>query len=526
MIEAERERAVDRQRAAEAHAAEHLEFAPALQQQPDELQEILVPAHRDAVFGDAAEARHHARVQILAQLGDVADRPERHARARRLHAGNAGGQRLDLQPVDRHHGVAVVHQMMRQREARRPQPDHQHLASGRGPRQRTVDVERIPARQQRVDLEAARQRQHVLEHAGLDLRNVDRLLLLIDAGLHAVVADAVAGGGAHRIVDDDDGERAEGVALGLGEIHLGDLLVERTAGERDAERALLELAGLLAQPLRAAVLALVVAPDAVVGVIERAGEIGAGIGQREAVAGAAVRLGQLEHRHAVDRFGLDRHEMERIDLVRHLEQHAALVGALAFRRMGRPGGIACGGVERGGVFGLGLHPAIDMFGEAQFGELAADQRFDLAAQRAVGVERRGLVGRIFLGGAALHEQPLDGVERRQRVVTAAQLGKLARDAEQFADEVLELGREREDQFRLGLAGERVRRRARGKQAAVKFRVARFQERQEAPVETHQFFPVVEGRELEAEAKGRRRKHRRRSPKSTEQAASGAAHKPT
>ena len=48
--------------------------------------------------------------------------------------------------------------------------------------------------------------------------------------------------------------------------------------------ALLELAALLLEPLRAGILALVVAPDAVVGVIERAGEIGAGIGQREAVA--------------------------------------------------------------------------------------------------------------------------------------------------------------------------------------------------------------------------------------------------
>ena len=42
-------------------------------------------------------------------------------------------------------------------------------------------------------------------------------------------------------------------------------------------------------PLRAAVLALVVAPDAVIGLVERAGEIGAGIGQREAVARAANR---------------------------------------------------------------------------------------------------------------------------------------------------------------------------------------------------------------------------------------------
>ena len=59
--------------------------------------------------------------------------------------------------------------------------------------------------------------------------------------------------------------------------------------------------------------------------VERAGEIGAGIGQREAVARAAMRARQLEHRDAVDHLGLDRHQMVRVDLVRHLEQDAGLV---------------------------------------------------------------------------------------------------------------------------------------------------------------------------------------------------------
>ena len=41
----------------------------ALQQQPDDFEEVLVPADRDAVFGHAAEARHHAVVEGFAQLG-------------------------------------------------------------------------------------------------------------------------------------------------------------------------------------------------------------------------------------------------------------------------------------------------------------------------------------------------------------------------------------------------------------------------------------------------------------------------
>ena len=83
VVEAEREGAVDGERAAEAHAAEHLEFVAPLQQQPDELEEVLVPAHGDAVFGDAAEPGHDAGIERLAQLGGIADRTERRARAAR-----------------------------------------------------------------------------------------------------------------------------------------------------------------------------------------------------------------------------------------------------------------------------------------------------------------------------------------------------------------------------------------------------------------------------------------------------------
>src|SRR6266536_4847893 len=63
----------------------------------------------------------------------------------------------------------------------------------------------------------------------------------------------------------------------------------------------------------------------------------------------AMRGRQLEHRHAIDDFGLDRNKMVRIDLVRDLEQDAALMPAPVLRRVRRPGGVARGKVERGGV---------------------------------------------------------------------------------------------------------------------------------------------------------------------------------
>ena len=58
---------------------------------------------------------------------------ERHAVARADRRPEIDGvERLDLQAVDADHGVAVVHQVVRQREARRPEADDEDaLAGGR-----------------------------------------------------------------------------------------------------------------------------------------------------------------------------------------------------------------------------------------------------------------------------------------------------------------------------------------------------------------------------------------------------------
>src|SRR5215471_21206805 len=110
MVEAECEGTVDGERAAETHASEHREFAPSFQQQADELEEVLVPAHGDTVFGHAAEPGHDARIERLAQLGGIADRTEPRARASDVDARNIDVERLDLEPVDRDDGMTVVHE--------------------------------------------------------------------------------------------------------------------------------------------------------------------------------------------------------------------------------------------------------------------------------------------------------------------------------------------------------------------------------------------------------------------------------
>ena len=101
------------------------------------------------------------------------------------------------------------------------------------------------------------------------------------------------------------------------------------------------------QPARAAILALVVAPDAVVGVIERAHQVEAFVGQRKALAMTQHRPRQLQARDAVDHLGLDRHEMLEVELVRHLEQRPVAVALLALGMMQRPGGVARQRLDRG-----------------------------------------------------------------------------------------------------------------------------------------------------------------------------------
>ena len=87
VIEPHRPGVVDRQRraAAEPHAAEMGECRATLQQQPHQLQVVLVPAHGDAVLRDAAESGHDSVVEVLEQRLHVTDR-----------GGGVKAQRLDL----------------------------------------------------------------------------------------------------------------------------------------------------------------------------------------------------------------------------------------------------------------------------------------------------------------------------------------------------------------------------------------------------------------------------------------------
>ncbi len=131
VVESQLERAVGVDRAAEAHAAEHRETVATLEQQADHLEKALVPAHGDPVLGDATESRHHAIVERLLEHREVADRLERLALAGRRHTRKRRVERLDLETVDADDRVAVVQQVMRERESCRSHPDDERALAGR-----------------------------------------------------------------------------------------------------------------------------------------------------------------------------------------------------------------------------------------------------------------------------------------------------------------------------------------------------------------------------------------------------------
>jgi hypothetical protein len=465
VIETEREGAFGVDGAAEANATEERVARTPLEQQPDHLEEVLVPAHGDAVLGDAAEARHHAIVERLLQRRHVAHRRERNAPAAERGAGQRRIERLDLETVDGRNRMTVVQQVVGQREACRALSDDEHaLAAGRQ-RHGPAQVERIPSRQQRIDLEAVRQGEHVLQHARFRLRNVDRILFLVDARLHAVVADPVTGGGRHRVVDADHRQRADRPAFGAQLVEFGDALLERAAGERHPEDRLLERVcrrrgiggcavgrsrALFEQPARARVLALFVAPDAVVRLIERTDEIGSAIGQRESVATPeSVRSCDLQRLDVVvdlDRFG--GHELVQVELARRTKQHAAAVRGPACCRMRCPGRVALRDIDPLGIGGFVLQPLRDRPRKRELERLdafsRADRSVDCGTQRGA-VERRRDIGLVGIHRLALHELSLDGVERRQRVVLRLERLDVGDDAEQAGEKVLDVRRDVDQQ---------------------------------------------------------------------------------
>src|SRR6266540_6695691 len=303
VVEPRLEGLLGRERASEAHTAQDREPRAPRQRQVYERQEVLVPADGDPVLGDPSESRQRTPVERALDLTPVTDGPNSSS----IGARPVGRQRLDLQPADSDDAEALVDKEMGERVAGRTQADDQDLLAVVRERVGPRGGERIPPGQKPIDLDSPRKRQDVSQDPRLDLRDVDGLLLLEDASLHAVVADAVASAGAHRVVNADERERSDRVAFAPQLVHLGNLLVERAARESDAQRVLLEGGRLLVEEaLRAGVLLPLVAEDAVVGLSEHLAAGHPPDRQLETLAAAAAGPGShaLLRKSAVGPVGL------------------------------------------------------------------------------------------------------------------------------------------------------------------------------------------------------------------------------
>ncbi len=205
---------------------------------------------------------------------------------------------------------------------------------------------------------------------------------------------------------------------------------------------------------------------------------------------------QAQHGNAVALDGLDRHEVLRVELVRHVEQRAVAVPRLAGFAQRRPGGVALREVELARL--LVAAPRLDVGGEAALVERPAHRLFQRGAQGG-GVE----AGRVGVGAhrLALHEQALAGVDRVEAGGARGDVGHLASDAEQLRHERADRRAERHDELPLGLRVERLGFGAGGQQPDMQVGRVRLQRRQEAPVEPDQ--PVAGGEvgEGRAEAEG-------------------------
>src|SRR4029079_12729230 len=103
--------------------------------------------------------------------------------------------------------------------------------------------------------------------------------------------------------------------------------------------------------------------------VERADEIGAGIGQRESFAPAQVieRMARI----ALRVIGAQRNESHVVELARRLEKHPVAMLLASLRRPRGPPRVARREFQLSGVGGLVLLPFGDALGERELGEWGA-----------------------------------------------------------------------------------------------------------------------------------------------------------
>ena len=224
---------------------------------------------------------------------------------------------------------------MRHGKTRRAHARDQHFLAVVRLGQILARAQWIPARQQIVNFHAPGQTQHIGQQARLDLRDIHRLLLLIDAGLHAIVANAVAGGRYHRVIHHRHRQRGDAVAVALQSVHLGNFFFQRAAGECHTQRinlkAQLRLALFFGEALGTKIAIVIMAIDAVMHLALHRARGHACIGQLKAVAAAQFFRQGFDAPTSLAAQRLMRYEMLKIQTLRQFKAGPPAHGRLSHR---------------------------------------------------------------------------------------------------------------------------------------------------------------------------------------------------
>ena len=92
---------------------------------------------------------------------------------------------------------------------------------------RPAQIKRIPPGKKTINFKTPGQLEHILERARFSLGNIDRFLFLVNAGLHAIVANPVTRASTHGIIHHDHRQAADGDPLSLELVKLGNALFQR-----------------------------------------------------------------------------------------------------------------------------------------------------------------------------------------------------------------------------------------------------------------------------------------------------------
>ncbi len=267
----------------------------------------------------------------------------------------------------------------------------------------------------------------------------------------------MAGRRDHWIVQRDHRQCADSHAFGLEFLEFGDAFFQRATRQRHAEHGFLECRpdfrgrGLFLQSVRAGILFLLMAPDAVIGLVQGTDQIGAGVRESEPVA--PTHMGERVHGNAVLVVRFDRHQALKIELLRQLEQYARMMLVLSLPGMHRPGRIAqrCIDFVRVGTFLL--QPGRYVTRKRQFAEIRIEPCSELGFEPG-SVEPGSGLRLVGVDGLALHEQPLAGIQRSKFEMTRRQCVDFVFDAEQARDEIVEMTGYRDQEFRFLLQRQR------------------------------------------------------------------------